>query len=75
MPNKYPPPPAVGTAYVDADGIHWLVHRLTSSDSFPDFYLVHLRFGPSPDAMDESWVLAPSEFDALVRGKDLTSKS
>ena len=75
MSSRYPPPPVEGTTYVDAEGIHWRVQRLTMSDSFPDFYLVHLRFGPNESEMNDTWVLAPSEFAALERGKDLRPKA
>jgi hypothetical protein len=66
-----PPPPLEGQAFTDRDGGHWKVKRLTVAANPVGFYLVHLCYGHSVDSLDDSMVLGPREFAALVRDRDL----
>lgn len=66
-----PPPPAEGQVFVDRDGAYWKVRRLTVAQNPEGFYLVHLSFGPMLDSLEDSMVLGPREFAALIREKDL----
>ncbi len=65
------PAPTEGSTFVDDEGTRWMVESITRSDNFPDFYLVHLRFWVTPESSEETRVLAPREFAALVREKRL----
>lgn len=66
-----PPPPREGQLYVDGVGGFWKVKRLTIAQNPAGFYLVHLCFGESLDTLDDSMVLGPREFAALLRDRDL----
>jgi hypothetical protein len=66
-----PPPPREGQSFTDREGGHWKVKRLTVAENPRGFYLVHLCYGPSVDSLDDSMVLGPREFAALVRDRDL----
>jgi hypothetical protein len=66
-----PPAPVEGQILVDTTGGLWKVKRLTLAANPAGFYLVHLCFGKTLDDMDESMILGPREFAALVRDRDL----
>lgn len=66
-----PVAPPEGQIYKDSAGAFWKVRRLTVAENPIGFYLVHLAFGQSLDSMEESLVLGPREFAALVRERDL----
>ena len=71
--EKYdgPPPPGEGQLFRDSKGGFWKVQRLTLAATPAGFYLVHVCFGASLDKLEESMVLGPREFAALVRERDL----
>ena len=71
--NRYdgPPPPTEGQTFKDGTGGVWKVKRLTLAENPVGFYLVHLCFGVNLDSLDDSLVLGPREFAALVRDRDL----
>jgi hypothetical protein len=66
-----PPPPREGQLYVDGAGGFWKVKRLTVAQNPAGFYLVHLCYGEQLDSLDDSMVLGPREFAALLRDRDL----
>jgi hypothetical protein len=66
-----PPPPREGQAFTDRDGGHWKIKRLTVAANPGGFYLVHLSYGQCVDSLDDSMVLGPREFAALLRDRDL----
>ena len=66
------PAPAEGAAYVDLDGVRWVVRSITRSENFPDFYLVHLRFTRA-DGAEGTEVYGPREFAAVVRERGLVA--
>lgn len=66
-----PPPPKDGQVFVDGRAGFWKVKRLTIAQNPVGFYLVHLAYGSTLDVMDDSMVLGPREFAALVRDQDL----
>jgi hypothetical protein len=67
-----PAAPAEGAAYVDLDGVRWVVRSITRSENFPDFYLVHLRFVRA-DGAEGTEVYGPREFAAVVRERGLVA--
>lgn len=67
-----PAAPAAGAAFVDQDGVRWVVRSITRSDNFPDFYLVHLRFVRA-DGAEGTEVYGPREFAAVVRERGLVA--
>lgn len=56
--------------FQDFDGGVWKVKRLTVAQAPIGFYLVHLCYGPTLDAIEDSMVCGPSEFAALVRDRN-----
>lgn len=64
------PPAPQETAFVDVEGIRWRVTAITRSDSFQDFYLVHLRF-TTTSGIEGSEVFGPREFAALAHERGL----
>jgi hypothetical protein len=68
--NPWPSPPAEGATYTDDEGARWDVTSVSSTDSFPGFYLVHVRVTTAGGA-EGAEVLGPREFAALVRGRGL----
>ena len=68
----WPAAPAEGAAFVDVDGVRWVVRSLTRSDNFPEFYLVHLRFVRA-DGAEGTEVYGPREFAAVVRERGLVA--
>ena len=66
-----PPPPREGQLYVDGSRGFWKVKRLTVAENPVGFYLVHLCFGHTMESLDDSMVLGPREFAALLRDRDL----
>ena len=71
MATEQPPPPNLGAVFVDDEGTRCIVKSITKSDSFPGFYLVHLRIEPRDDKPETTWVLGPREFQALARERGL----
>ena len=67
-----PPAPLEGQVFVDPTGGFWKVKRLTVADSPVGFYLVHLCHGPSIAQLEDSLVLGPREFAALLQDRGLT---
>jgi hypothetical protein len=65
------PPPMKGQIFIDREGAYWEVRRLTTAETLPDFYLVHLSYGPSLDKLEPCLVVGPREFAALVRDRNL----
>lgn len=70
-PYDAPPAPSEGQLFVDTDGGIWKVKRLTVAENPVGFYLVHLCYGPTVEKLDDSMVLGPREFHALIRDRDL----
>lgn len=66
-----PPPPAEGQVFLDRDNGIWRVKRLTMAPTPVGFYLVHVSYGTALDKLEDSLVLGPREFAALVRDRDL----
>jgi hypothetical protein len=66
-----PPPPMEGQLFTGADGGFWKVKRLTVAENPVGFYLVHLCYGRSLDFLDDSMILGPREFAALLRDQEL----
>lgn len=60
--------------FVDDEGTRCEVTSITRSDSFPGFYLVHLRITPTSGKPD-TWVLGPREFEAVKRERGLRPAS
>lgn len=56
---------------MDNSQTYWRVQNITTSANFPGFYLVHLRFGPAPTTLEDTRVLSPREFAALIRERGL----
>lgn len=68
--NPWPSPPAEGTTYTDDEGARLDVTSVSSTDSFPAFYLVHVRVTTASGA-EATEVFGPGEFAALVQGRGL----
>jgi hypothetical protein len=66
-----PDAPAQGQVFVDNSGGFWRVRKLTMAPTPRGFYLVHMEYGQSLDALSDSMVLGPREFAALVRDRNL----
>jgi hypothetical protein len=70
-PYAAPPTPLEGQVFADGDGGFWKVKRLTLAQNPVGFYLVHLCYGKTLDSLDDSLILGPREFAALIRDRDL----
>lgn len=58
--------------FQDSENGFWRVQRLTMAPTPVGFYLVHVSYGTSLDQLQDSMVLGPREFGALVRDRNLT---
>lgn len=63
------PPP--GQSFLDAEGTYWMVKSVRRATNLQGFFLVNLTHGNTPECLDGSMVLAPREFEALVRSRGL----
>lgn len=68
-PTAVPPSPA--QRYVDALGRHWVVDNVITSAELQGFFLARLKFGSDERCEEGTTVLAPKEFEALVRSRGL----
>jgi hypothetical protein len=62
-------PPSVGQAFIDEDGICWSVRKVINSPSLPGFFLVRLENDQKLADDECCLVLAPSEYEALLRSR------
>jgi hypothetical protein len=72
---KTPTVPPVGLRFIDAEGKHWIVDNVIRSQSLPDYFLVRLAVGATRECAEETLVLAPMEFDALIRSRKLVPEA
>jgi hypothetical protein len=69
---KYPvTPPPRGQRFVDRDGVHWSVTDVINDSARAGFFLVRLDHGKTEECRDASLMLAPMEYEALVRARGL----
>lgn len=66
-----PSAPMQGQMFIDREGGYWRVRKLTTAPAPKGFYLVHMEYGATIDALSDTMVLGPREFAALVRDRDL----
>lgn len=64
-------PPPVGQSFVDREGVYWTVKNIIEGANLEGFFLVCLEHGKSPQSLDGTLVLAPSEYEALIRSRGL----
>ena len=69
--SKHPiPPPPIGQSFIDDEGVCWCVRNVIHSPSLAGFFLARLDHG-SGDCNQGSVVVAPMEYEALVRSRGL----
>jgi hypothetical protein len=63
--------PPVGQAFVDDEGVYWRVANVITGKNLDGFFLVRLEHGHGLECKDGSLVLAPMEYEALLRSRGL----
>jgi hypothetical protein len=63
--------PPLGQRFVDHEGVHWLVRNVMINPKLDGFFLVCLEHGRTAECAEGRRVLAPSEYEALIRSRAL----
>jgi hypothetical protein len=64
-------PPPVGLTFVDDDGVLWVVKNVIQGTNLDGFFLASLNHGRTPECSEGNMVLAPREYEALIRSRGL----
>jgi hypothetical protein len=64
-------PPPVGQWFVDDEAVYWTVKNIIQEKALDGFFLVSLDRGKTLDSVDQNLVLAPREYEALVRSRGM----
>jgi hypothetical protein len=64
-------PPPTGARFFDDNGEHWVVRNVLVNPGLQGFFLVRLDHGKTDECGNGTMVLAPMEYEALVRSRGL----